>query len=111
MLHLKSVAGPYVEKDVLSRAASMVKIPLPDGKTLNSSVIGEIVGQAKRSGLWDQINDPGSLVRHHVNIAAFEDPQRDLYIKAIEAAERRDAISITAAPKRWPCGSCASRYI
>ena len=91
VLHLKVTAGPYVEKDVLSRAASMVQIPLPDGKTLTSAIIGEIVGQAKRSGLWDQINDPGSLVRHHINIAAFEDPQRDLYIKAIEAAERRDA--------------------
>ena len=33
VLHLKATAGPYVEKDVLSRAASMVKIPLPDGKT------------------------------------------------------------------------------
>ena len=91
VLHLKVIAGPYVEKDVLSRAASMVQIPMPDGKNLNSGIIGEIVGQAKRSGLWDQLNDPGSLVRHHINIAAFEDPQRDLYIKAIEAAERRDA--------------------
>src|SRR5918994_336726 len=91
VLHLKVIAGPYIEKDVLSRAASMVQIPLPDGKNLNSGVIGEIVGREKKSGLWDQINDPGSLVRHHVNIAAFEDPQRDLYIKAIEAAERRDA--------------------
>ena len=69
----------------------MVKIPLPDGKNLNPGIIGEIVGRAKQSGLWDQLNDPGSLVRHHINIAAFEDPQRDLYIKAMEASERRDA--------------------
>ena len=69
----------------------MVKIPLPDGKNLNPGVIGEIMGQTKQSGLWDQLNDPGSLVRHHINIAAFQDPQRDLYIKAVEASERRDA--------------------
>src|SRR3954462_2790810 len=91
VLHLKVIAGPYVEKDVLSRAASMVKIPLPDGKNLNPGIIGESVGRGKQSGLWDQLNDPGSLVRHHINIAAFEDPQRDLYIKAMEASERRDA--------------------
>ena len=71
VLHLKVTAGPYIEKDVLSRAASMVQIPMPDGRNLNSGVIGEIVGREKKSGLWDQINDPGSLVRHHVNIAAF----------------------------------------
>ena len=49
------------------------------------------MGQAKRSGLWDQLERAAFLVRHHINIAAFEDPQRDLYIKAIEASERRDA--------------------
>ena len=111
VLHLKVTAGPYIEKDVLSRAASMVKIPLPDGKNLNPGVIGEIIGRAKRSGLWDQLNDPSSLVRHHINIAAFQDPQRDLYIKAVEASERRDAYLYPATPKRRTCGSCASRSI
>ena len=43
VLHLKVTAGPYIEKDVLSRAASMVQIPMPEGKNLNSSIIGEIV--------------------------------------------------------------------
>ena len=33
VLHLKATAGPYAEKDILSKAASMVKVPLPDGKT------------------------------------------------------------------------------
>ena len=102
MLHLKAIAGPYVEKDVLSKAASVAQIPMPDGRKLNSGVIGEIVGQAKQNGLWDQLDEADSLVRHHVNIAAFEDPQRDVYIKAIEASERRDAYYFPAIPKRSP---------
>src|SRR4051812_2846202 len=88
VLHLKAAAGSYAEKDILSKAASMVKIPLPDGKTLTSAMIGDVITQTKRSGLWEQMNEPGSQVRHHVNVAAFQDRQRDLYIDAVKATER-----------------------
>ncbi len=90
VLHLKAIAGPYVEKDGLFKAASAAQILLPDGKPLTSATIGEIVGQAKRNGLWNRLGEAHSFVRHHINIAAVEDPQRDVLLKAIRASERRD---------------------
>src|SRR3954451_9514408 len=85
VLHLKAAAGPYAEKYILSKAASMVKIPLPHGKTLTSAVIGDVITQTKRSGLWAQMNEPGSQLRHHVNVAAFQDRQRAPYLVAVKA--------------------------
>ena len=55
VLHLKAIAGPYVEKDGLFKAASAAQILLPDGKALTSATIGEIVGLAKRNGLWNRL--------------------------------------------------------
>ena len=90
VLHLKAIAGPYVEKDGLFKAASAAQILLPDGKALTSATIGEIVGQAKRDGLWNHLCEAHSFVRHHINIAAVEDPQSDVLLKAIRVSQRRD---------------------
>ncbi|GEO36027.1 hypothetical protein SAE02_01750 [Skermanella aerolata] len=87
--HLKAIAGPYVEKDGLLTVATVAKLTLPDGTALNPQVLGESIGQLKRNGLWNRLGEAHSQVRHHINIAALEDPRSDLYLKANQAAERR----------------------
>ena len=86
--HLKIVAGAEAGNNTLYKAASAVRIPLPGGKTLGAGLVGEVVAQIKGSGLWLGLNQERNQFCHDMNIAAFADPQHDLYIEAVERTSR-----------------------
>ncbi|WP_158045131.1 DEAD/DEAH box helicase [Skermanella pratensis] len=88
VVHLKIVAGSEAGNNTLYKAASAVRIPLPDGKTLGVRLVEEIVTQVKGSGLWLGLNQQNNQFCHDMNIAAFADPLFALYVEAVERISR-----------------------